>query len=93
MYSNDINSLLAYVCERVFFFSETAKLLFPLNYDNCAGHFFFQSGKLYSDWMTSCPCFPVSRSVLLPHTFRVAVMPGSQLTVLVVYVGCGRPAS
>lgn len=55
MYSNDINSLLAYVCEGAFLFSIlAAKLLFPLNYDNCFGHF-FQSGNLYSDWMTSCP--------------------------------------
>lgn len=43
--------------KELFFLSSCSvcfKLLFLLNYDNYFRHF-FQSGKLCSDWMTSCP--------------------------------------
>ncbi len=66
-------------------------MLFPLNYDNCAGHF-FQSGKTYSDWLQVARV-PSLGSVLLPYTFCAAVMPGTWLTGLVVYLGYGRTAN
>lgn len=95
MYSNYIISLLAYECEGAFLslahVQFAAKLLFPLNYANCFRHF-FHSGKRHSDWMPSCPS---AQSLLCSVATYILVcwMPGAQFTGLVVYIGCGRPAS
>lgn len=47
-----------FVKEFFFFFSETAKLLFPLNYGNYAGHFFFPVWKTLLWLDDELPMFP-----------------------------------